>query len=139
MSTEESKRLADYILSVINTLKTESIAIQQIGEYKMDVGYYETDEDEYYSELRIFNTEKDGIKFGFGTAQKEKILSEGVDKDDYFNISLSRDLLLNYEDLSRVLVEFSKIQYVYHILITNYIYNLVIQGKLDGHTTILAE
>ena len=139
MTTEESKRLADYILSVINTLKTERISIQQVGDYKMDVGYYETDEDEYYSELKIFNTEKDGIKFGFGAAQKAKILSEGVDKDDYFNISLSRDLLLNYEDLSRVLAEFSKIEDVYHIIITNYIYNLVIQGKLDEHTTILTE
>lgn len=139
MNTEESKRLADYILSVICTLKTNSIAVQHIGKYRMDVGYYKTDEDEYYSDLKIFNTENEGLKLVFGDDQKKNILENGVDKDDYFNVSLTKDLLLNYEDISRVLIEFSQIREVCQIVITYYIYKLVIEGKLDGHTTILTE
>ncbi len=135
MTKEETQRILKYILSVFKTLSTSIIAKQiLLSTNNVDVGYRNVFD--YTSTIKIYFDNENGTGFHFSPELKKDLLEKGFDKDDYFNLSLSYNLIFNYEDLLFLLTEFCKIPYNVTVTIPVFILELIKNGKLDEHTTI---
>ncbi len=135
MNKLETHRVLKYLLSVFNTLSTSMIAEQiLLNTNNYPVGYRNEIDDT--SVIKIYFDYENGTAFNFSSDLKKDLLEKGFDKDDYFNLSLSYNLVFNYEDLLFLLTEFCKIPYTVNVTIPVFILELVKNGKLDEHTTI---
>jgi len=136
MTEEESSRLRNYILSVIDILSTDNIVEQVIDNNIITVGYIDSDDDESTSSLEIFNSLNDGLYISFDHALKVQLTNDGLDKDDYFNLSLEYDLILSFEDLKMVLNGFCNNKKFLNILIPYSVFYYIKQGKIDEPTNV---
>jgi len=136
MTEEESSRLRNYILSVIDILSTDNIVEQVIDNNIITVGYIDSDDDESTSSLEIFNSLNDGLHLSFDHALKVQLTNDGLDKDDYFNLSLEYDLILSFEDLKMVLNGFCNNEKFFNIRIPYSVFCYIKQGKIDEPTNV---
>lgn len=140
MTPENSKKIADYIIRVIDLIKdcAEVYQVQLDNGYenRYCVAYHETNDDEPCSKLLMYSSEDDGIKLVFSQLTKKQYLSLGFEKDEYFNCSLKNDLVLDYENLKRVLDRFCSTEGIIIIRMKYSIIEGILKGEIDEHSPV---
>lgn len=136
MTHENSTKIADYIIRVIDLLKDNLEVYSSNSENRYCVAYHESDEDEIESKMLIYSSELEGIKLAFSQFSKNRYKSLGFEKDDYFNCSVENDLILDYDNLKRVLDHFCNTDDVIVIRMKYKIIESIVKGELDEHSPV---
>lgn len=120
-------KIADYVIEVLQSLIYESEVYDTIVDLneKYCVGYCE-DEDEKESVLIIYNTLTDGIRLTFSDEFLKFTNIFGLEKDDYFNASLTNDFYFCYDELKRVVQKFYDIRRFVRVRIPYELYQQII-------------
>lgn len=137
MTPEDSTKIANYIIRVIDLLEEHvEVYTSSDDNNRYCVAYHENDEDEVESKMFIYGSEEEGIKLTFSQYSKNKYKTIGFDKDEYFNLSVQNNLVLDYDNLKRVLDRFSVTDSVIVVRMKYKIIQSIIKGELDEHSPI---
>lgn len=136
MTPENSTKIANYIIRVIDLLEEHIEVYTSDLNTRYCVAYHENDEDEIASTIVMYSSETEGIKLSFSQFTKNRFKNSGFEKDDYFNCSVETDLILDYDNLKRVLERFCSTDSLIVVRMKYEIIQDIIKGELDEHSPI---
>lgn len=136
MNYENSTKIANYIIRVIDLLEEYDEVYSSVPYSRYCVAFHDNDEDEIESRIMMYSSETEGIKLSFSQFSKNRYKNSGFEKDDYFNCAVENDLILDYDNLKRVLDRFCSTDSVIAIRMKYEIIQGIVTGEIDEHSPI---
>ncbi len=119
------KDYCSFLLRVAELLKTQDNVTFIVNGMTVDVAWQL--DNSKYTEIHIEHEcdESGGIIFKIGRSDeaREKILD--FDRADYFNQNLITPMVLEFEEMKKVLLAFCDLEKHYHVLVSESVYSII--------------